>query len=233
MPVFKSKPKDDSPKNDDDGDKKTGLEKALQKRDEINAQIQKAMEAGTIKCSMEPPPAPFISGHSDQMFVDMAPPPPNISYEDPPIGFVTQQELPPGIESPSALDEIKIPINAAPPNKELPKDFADALDIIFPGERKEGDDKNDENPVAPPPPMPMMVPAYQMETQSYTDYTFALPTGAYETSVSAVPPPMPVDEVQESAEAKDEAISDKKDHPEMDDLAMLGIDESDITAQHF
>lgn len=223
MPVFKSKPKDDSPKNDDD--KKTGLEKAIQKRDEINAQIKKAMEDGTLPCSAMPMMMPF--NNDDHMFADMAPPPPNISYEDPPIGFITpQQELPPGIESPSALDEIKIPINAAPPNKKLPKDFADALDIIFPGEKK-ADAEDDGVPEAPPPPMdvmPMMVP-YSMENQTYPDYSFGLSATGYEAPVSV--PPL------EEETTKEENVHDKKERPEMDDLALLGIDESDITAQHF
>lgn len=140
-----------------------------------------------------------------------------------------------------------------PPQPNLPKDFQDALDIIFPSEVKNQELSQQELFAMPPgfmpglippfPPLPLMQP--QMFGFDMNPSLFQPRPQLYDTHVPIVPSPKPRHQPQKRQQKNDI----KKNEPqqkmikeengngdierkkeEMDDLAMLGIDASDVGA---
>ncbi|KAI5641179.1 hypothetical protein NE865_06648 [Phthorimaea operculella] len=140
-----------------------------------------------------------------------------------------QQQLdigPPAIALPTALGGTVPPagVPAQPPPPTLPKDFQDALDIIFPSEVKPDMSQQDLFSQMPfmglggvmPPFPPFLQP--QMPPGMMMGFDMNGPLG--------FPPRPQLYDTHENGEAA--AAQAKKE--ELDDLAMLGIDASDVGA---
>lgn len=170
-----------------------------------------------------------------------------------------EEILPPGIDE-SESDLIPKPINDAPVPRRgpLPKDLEDALNIIFPGEKPPGDGLPERKPfvvtghikdngteiITGPEPEDEVAQntaaMYQAYSEVYAAQQQELEMG--EESVTSMPRPeeeMNETMIETNVEGEESGSGDmaigktvpSNNSEEMDDLAMLGIDASDLAAQ--
>lgn len=199
-----------------------------------------------------PDPMQFVS------LMGSAPPPPPMVPPPPSTVDKNEPVLPPGIDEADA-DLVRKTISDAPlPRKgPLPQDFQDALSIIF--DQKPIPDPETDKINLPEPnceaesqiiPMQIVDEQSQHTIDLYqasfpltglkpdADLSFAEDVDIPEPMPLAIPPPPPPpthEEVSKSIEMVDEdpivAAKKLEDSALMDDLAMLGIDASDLAAQ--
>ncbi|XP_075972545.1 uncharacterized protein LOC142974243 isoform X2 [Anticarsia gemmatalis] len=261
MPVYKnlSKNSKSEEQKKEEQKKKEEEEVSKKRREEMDAEIQKKVAEFKEKIAR-------AQLEREQSQVEPAALGPN-----PGAGLLPNPYLPaPQLAAPTQLGQpqtLAVPPPAQTPQPQpqlaqqpaLPKDFQDALDIIFPSEVKNPDMSQPDLFAMPPgfmpglagvmppfPPLPLMNP--QMFGFDINAPLFQPRPQLYDTHVPLVPSPKPrhqqkrpqqkndkkkpevnKQESKSGKESKDNGeVARKKE--EMDDLAMLGIDASDVGA---
>lgn len=159
-----------------------------------------------------------------------------------------------GIDETEA-DDVPQPINDAPIAREgpLPKDFQEALEILFDGDKPKPADvianetKPQPTPVTNPIPIPLTMPVdndqplmilpeelTQHNIELYNQYTTYSSQYGVGPAVEVVQPPLPEEQYQQiiiQEEEQQKILEQQKKNEELEDLAMLGIDANDLAAQ--
>ncbi|XP_059620627.1 zinc finger matrin-type protein CG9776 isoform X2 [Phlebotomus argentipes] len=253
MPVFKKQvaAEDAAKLKEIEAEDAAALSVPETKKTPAQANLGMSQSGSTMDDELMPDPTQFMA------LIGAAPMPPMRQQME-----KSEEVLPPGIDEAEA-DQVPKPISDAPrPRKgPLPKDFQDALDLIFPDENKKvapkpAADANreivDMDSVAVESSVPEVTAeeANQPAIGMYGAYATAFPgTSAYavyEGLSGAIqqegiePPPPPIDmDTGDSPDNSiphvemtiDESKTSSTNNIELDDLALLGIDADDMAAQ--
>lgn len=267
MPVYKNLSKNskvEELKKEDQRKKEEEVEETNKKKQEIDAEIQKKVAEFKEKIAQ----AQLEKQHQHQhqqmhqhqhvQMQQMAPLPLAVELPPPGVALAGNTFLPPASLI-NTTPQTPIPQQ---PQPTLPKDFQEALDIIFPSEVKSAEMQNDGIfGIAPGYPLPGVMqpfpPLGLMQTQMFgfdlNAQLFQPRNQLYDTHVPLIPPQnkmrnhrksrpstrqdsrklqqndMKADK-ESSKEREKENGEVAKKREELDDLAMLGIDASDVGA---